>query len=1415
MRWIRHWLMRRRNKTKQGRRCAKSRYCRPTVQLKVESCEPRCLLSVTPLVLGVVYTETDEGTDTTGDFFEVSFVGGAPGTELRELVIDGDKTSVFGNLPGISAGDVFFDTIEDATSLGADHAFPFTIIAIADASGRPKHDVQVRAFVEDGSTRLTLVLNNFLAGDKLTFAIDVDEVEMFEPSESNMSDINSGIDPITSGIEMQGTVVVGRFSAPHYHDATVESSFINQYDTRRDQLLGDLAIPGLNLPLDNERQNRDRTAGAFGRREQQPLPIVVRGRVYHDRNVNLAFDPSAGDHGIAGVQLSLFSQRDDGTYQPVMRQGRPVQTVTDADGFYEFGIQWNLVPGVYQVREVQPTTFPISVAAMVGTVDGQRVGRAESPDILTDIHIVTGGVVAEGYDFAEALPTRLTGGVFYDANDDGSRDPNELGIPGVVVRLQDATGHVLAAAATDAAGRFTFDGLRPGIYQLVEEQPDGWIDGKDSVGTVNGNARGVVGNDRFPAIELLSGDGGVDYLFGERLGMISGRVHMDQDGNCHFDAQELPLEGVTILLVDEHGRQRTTVTDAQGKYVFSQLGPGAYSIIQLQPTGYFNGSQSIGSGGGDVTQVNVISQVVVNEQQPILDGYDFCETLGTISGFVYHDRNDNATRDELQEEGIPGVLVQLWNDNQFWAVAITDESGYYEFKHLPPGVYRLEQLQPIGWLDGQDSVGFVRTSDGQVRRSGELVGNDQIDHIHLVQEPDAFGSVHGEHYNFGEWLAASLSGTVFVDLNNNGILEPDRIIPHSTQRERPLADVVITLKDQAGRLIAETVTDASGTYRFEALRPGVYQIEQQQPVGFFDGGVRVGSHGGVGQPNRVGNIVLDSGQVAVDYDFYEHPPATISGWVFQDGPAIVVTQFLGPEQLITIRDGQLSPDDTPISGVWLELRSGFDGRPIDASEALPGDYPSGPIRVQTDAHGRYVFQGLPRGNYAVYQIQPEGYVDSIDTPGTTSGVALNALEPQPLGLLSRFSGNPPPPNDAILAIAVGFGQNSEQNNFSEVLIVGIPKVEDPPGRPPPQTPAVVAIVPTAPTRFLPLPPAATRTSIPIYGASGHVDATWHLSIIDAGFPRGDVSPLELSDRYAWITHVDTRRTWLQALDRGKWKLLDRTRQKEFSELHFGLPGAIPLAGDFSGDRRAEIALYANGQWFVDLNGNGRWDPEDLWLALGTEHDLPVVGDWDGDGKGDVGIFGPMWVEDPRAVMAEPGLPDVENPPTPKPKNPPPSREEATNGLRVLQRGAVAAPRAHLIDHVFRFGALGDLPVTGDWNGDGITNVGLFRHGTWILDTNGNGRLDAGDSRFQFGQTGDRPLVGDFDGKGSSQIAIYRDDQIIIDSNRNRRLDEADQVLPMHGRGIPVAGDFDGDGRDEIMLYEPGDTGESAHDGSVQ
>ncbi|MBC7336797.1 MAG: hypothetical protein H5U01_11085, partial [Clostridia bacterium] len=67
--------------------------------------EARMLLSASPIHLGMVYYEDATGTDESGDTLELTFQGGAPGTQLTRIVIDTDKLG-----DGLTIGDCFFDT---------------------------------------------------------------------------------------------------------------------------------------------------------------------------------------------------------------------------------------------------------------------------------------------------------------------------------------------------------------------------------------------------------------------------------------------------------------------------------------------------------------------------------------------------------------------------------------------------------------------------------------------------------------------------------------------------------------------------------------------------------------------------------------------------------------------------------------------------------------------------------------------------------------------------------------------------------------------------------------------------------------------------------------------------------------------------------------------------------------------------------------------------------------------------------------------------------------------------------------------------------------------------------------------------------------------------------------------------------
>lgn len=1199
---------------------------------RLEQFESRRLMAVdaaiAPIQLGSVYYEDSSGDDEAPDTLQFTFTGGAPGTQLTELTVDTDK---FGD--GLTIGDVFWDTAS-----GGQGDFNSQPMLVVSQNG---FNITGASLV-DGGTLLKFTFTGFDAGETLTISVDVDE-KSFKASNAT-----------AEGDEFEGSILTGKFTAPHYFDAQGSDIYLDEYDPK-------FAGSGLPLPADiysppNSEATPVRTAGALVALTQTPLPISLSGRVHQDLDGDCLQDP--GEQGIAGVQLTL-ERLLDGAY---VSTGRTA--TTDANGDYEFD---DLAPGTYRVVESQPGGY-LSVGAKPGNVDGQTRGVAVGSDILAGIEL-NGGDDSVRNDFCETLPASICGYVYHDRNDNGLREAGEEGIAGVTVDVMPVGGTPGSAVSviTDANGRWCATDLTPGTYTAMERHPSSWIDGKDTVGDHGGD--GSV-NDKLQSVTLAAGVNADHYNFGELLpASIRGQVHADNDGDCVLDAGEQTIAGVTIELRSNGALVATTVTDAQGKYSFDNLRPGAYSVHEIQPGGY------------------------------------------------------------LQGGAVPGTL------------------------------------------------------------GGVAVGDDQLTQIALQSGDNSLEN------NFCEVLPTGVQGQVFVDTNNDCIRQVG---------EEPIAGVTIWLLDSQGNRIASTTTDANGKYEFTNLRPGKYSLEEVHPGSYLQGGQTAGSAGGNVSQDKITDIQLLAGQLGVNYDFCEVKPARLSGYVFQDGPPIVYESLADlpnkPFDLTGLKDGARTSDDIPLSGIRVILADG-SGIPLENGSG-------GFVETTTDANGYYEFNNLTPGTYTVMAEQPDNYLTGVDTAGSTGGVVFNeGSGVEENSVLSAVD----PEFNYIAQITLKGGEHSIENNFSEVLVQA-----DPPQTPPPSfnvpdpNPPIVQTVPGpvlgAPINPQVLPPATPPGPHIIWGAglgaTPPLKYTWHLSVVNAGSPRASGKENEALVQRA-KSKVRNLMWYSQNLTRAQW-LVDRDGDGRPDQFNFGAPEGVPVVGDFNGDGQDEFGVYIDGEWFIDVNGNAVWDDDDLWAQLGTSSDQPVTGDWDGDGKTDIGIFGHEWPGDQLAIQSDPGLPDPQNPVSSKLKNIPPDARHAAQGQRLLKKTSGGDVRSDVIDHVFEYGEEGHLAITGDWNGDGIDQIGIYGNGTFVLDTNGNGRLDAGDTRRSYGVAGGRPVVGDFNGDGVDDLAIYQAGRWRSDTNANGRFDATDQVFNVGQAGdSPVAGDWNGDGVDEPGVYRGG------------
>jgi protocatechuate 3,4-dioxygenase beta subunit len=209
----------------------------------------------------------------------------------------------------------------------------------------------------------------------------------------------------------------------------------------------------------------------------------IGGTVFYDGGAAAAFDngvQNSGEPGIPGVVINLTGTDFNGHH--VVQS-----TVTDANGHYLFN---NLTPGTYSVTDVQPTGY-LAGRDTVGTNGGQQTAHGFSNVLLSP------GDVALHYDFAELLPSTISGFVYLDTSlsgyNDGIKEANEQGISGVTITLTGTTdqGSVSQQTTTDPSGQYSFANLAPGTYTITETPPDGYISGKATLGTVTSGQVGT------------------------------------------------------------------------------------------------------------------------------------------------------------------------------------------------------------------------------------------------------------------------------------------------------------------------------------------------------------------------------------------------------------------------------------------------------------------------------------------------------------------------------------------------------------------------------------------------------------------------------------------------------------------------------------------------------------------------------------------------------------------------------------------------------------------------------------------------------------------------------------------------------------------------------------------------------------
>ncbi|HEY4073010.1 MAG TPA: SdrD B-like domain-containing protein [Herbaspirillum sp.] len=547
---------------------------------------------------------------------------------------------------------------------------------------------------------------------------------------------------------------------------------------------------------------------------------------------------------------------------------------------------------------------------------GPNADPATANLVITPLGAISGKVFKDNNPAPDGVFNSPTG-----ANPD-------VGLAGIVMQLTgssygpdgvnnngagDDTANVLLSAVTDSLGNYSFTNLFAGSYNVIETtQPTGTLDSKVTPG-VPGGGTAVQGATPSKISGItLTGAGTVtsspNNNFAEVApSSIAGIVFLDQNNNGIKDAADTPLAGVTVELFSTATNQvvSSKPTDAGGAYSFTGLLPlptGTYVVREpVQPPNTANGKTMPGTtaNGGNAGTGSLPSVALSTISGIILPGgvnstaNNFAEVPSgrQIMGTVYGD-SDNSGTINGTETGLANVVVVLTgtdlDGNPVNTQGLTDASGHYVFSGLAEGTYTVtEPTQPPRTDSGKTTPGSAGGTGSDPTVVPSTITGIALTGTNTVATDNNFGEI--------PILTGTVSGKVYIDANNNGIIETGDI---------GIASVNMTLSGLKadGSTYTQTVSTAGdGTYIFVNVPPSNsagYNLGETQPALNADGKttIQAGNPGVASSSKPVLSDNLDTirgvkvlaGDVLPNYNFGEIQsalgliPPIVNGYVYLD-----------------------------------------------------------------------------------------------------------------------------------------------------------------------------------------------------------------------------------------------------------------------------------------------------------------------------------------------------------------------------------------------------------------------------------------------------------------------------------------------------------------------------------------------------